>query len=330
MTPDAFQLLLSQGGAVDLSSRAKIKLRGPDRTRYLQGQVTNDVSLLGNGRVIESCLCNAKGKFEAHVFIRELNEPKTNSPGESETSYLIDAHPSLGEDDFLLNRLDKYLIADDCELIDVTDNYRLVHLLDPAGTASPVPDSPFSFNTTRFGLPGIDILTNTLHDSLDTGETPLAHPADWDALRITHGIPAWGRELTPDFLPPEAGPAFIERNISYTKGCYIGQETISRLKSVGRVNKQLAALISISPKNDPLPAPGWNLFPDPLPDNPPKPIGHLTSTAQNPRLDTTIALAYLKRDFLLPGTRVHAAPAGDPPSHISSCATLEIRETPIR
>jgi folate-binding protein YgfZ len=325
MTRQEFQQLLDQGGIADFSPRVKIILRGPDKTRYLQGQVTNDLTLLEQNNVIEACLCNAKGKFEAHVFIRQLTEPKTNHPGETETAYLIDAHPALGEDDFLLNRLDKYLIADDCELIDVTEKYRLLHILHPHKS----PDA-LSFHSNRFGTPGTDLLVNTLHDSIEINGLALANPADWEPLRIAHGIPAWGHDLTPDILPPEAGPAFISRNISYTKGCYIGQETISRLKSVGRVNKQLAALITITPIADQIPAPAWNLFPiSPPPGSPAKPIGHLTSTAHHPLLDTSIALAFLKRDFLQPGTRFLAAPPDTDP-HITPCATLEIRETPIR
>jgi folate-binding protein YgfZ len=329
MTYDGFQQLLSQGGVIDLSPRTKIKLQGPDRTRYLQGQVTNDVSKLEAGQVIEACLCNAKGKLEAHVFIRELTEPLLDAPGETQNVYLIDADPVHAEDDFLLNRLDKYLIADDCELVDVTGEFDLVHTLEPSTPPSGERSDGPLFHANRFGVPGTEILTGSGRNSEIIDDDTPTTPLDWELLRITHGIPAWGRELTSDILPPVAGAACIERNICYTKGCYIGQETISRLKSVGRVNKQLVTLVTLSAPHGLDPGPTWNLFPESPASNDPKPIGRLTSTSHSPLLDTVIALGYLKRDFLKPGTRVCAAPAGSSPN-ISSCATLEIRETPIR
>ncbi|MEM7147632.1 MAG: hypothetical protein AAF591_21180 [Verrucomicrobiota bacterium] len=323
-------LLPDSGASIDLSPRAKIILRGPDRTRYLQGQITNDLARLDPGQTIEACLCNAKGKLEAHVFVREITFPIPNAPGKSETVYLIDAHPDLANDDFLLNRLDKYLIADDCELADATNDFHLLHLIPPPETPPQpkAPDDTFSFHATRFGLPGIDLLANSLHDTISPPPNlPVLTDERAAALRIIHGTPTWGRELNPDILPPEAGPDFIERNISYTKGCYIGQETISRLKSVGRVNKQLAALITPHPPSETPPSPGWNLFPESDPES--KPVGTLTSTALHPGLNTTIALAFVKTAHLTPGTRLLAAPPGTNPQ-ISPCETVEIRETPIR
>ncbi len=84
---------------VDLSDRVKLKLSGPDRTRYLQGQVTNDLTLLDHTPCLQACICTAKGKLEAHVFIRELTETKGtrdaagNLLQSTEISYLIDAPP---------------------------------------------------------------------------------------------------------------------------------------------------------------------------------------------------------------------------------------------
>ncbi|MEM8954536.1 MAG: hypothetical protein AAGD22_10335 [Verrucomicrobiota bacterium] len=321
-------LLLPKPGVIlDLSERTMIELAGPDRKRYLQGQITNDLDRLETEPIIEACLCNAKGKLEAHVYIREVTLQKRVRPlgshdfvHQSETAYLIDAHHDFSLDDLLLNRLDKYLIADDCKLRDVSANYQLHHIIGddftPVDKIAPI---------RRFGPIGGDILTS-MHSSIYFDQA-MTSEADLEPLRIAHGFPAWGKELTADILPPEAGPSFIERNISYTKGCYIGQETISRLKSVGRVRKQLVALSSLAPSTEALPTPGWDLFPETDPTS--KPVGTITSTAKHPDLNTTIALAYVKSNQIAPNTRLIAAPPKADPQN-SPCETVEIRETPMR
>jgi folate-binding protein YgfZ len=108
-----------------------------------------------------------------------------------------------------------------------------------------------------------------------------------ELLRIEAGIPRWGRELTAETLPPEAG---LDRtHIDYHKGCYIGQEVISRVKSVGHVNRHLRGFTS--PEGKPLP-PGGRLF---SAAEPARPCGQLTSTAWSFALAMPIGLGYLKR-----------------------------------
>jgi folate-binding protein YgfZ len=108
-------------------------------------------------------------------------------------------------------------------------------------------------------------------------------------LRIEAGCPRWGAELTPETLPPEAG---LERtHIDYHKGCYIGQETISRLRSVGHVNRELVGFESVSGQ---MLAPGLQIFaPDAEPES--RPLGQLTSAAWSFALAKPVALGYLKR-----------------------------------
>jgi len=113
-----------------------------------------------------------------------------------------------------------------------------------------------------------------------------------ETLRLEHGIPRWGAELTANTLPPEAGPHMLAA-ISYTKGCYVGQETIARLKSVGHVNRSLVFLTSDSAA---FPAPGAKLLLDD------KEVGVVTSSGYSPRLERGIALGYAQRQAAIEGT----------------------------
>src|SRR6202044_1590323 len=111
----------------------------------------------------------------------------------------------------------------------------------------PAPEAGFVVAYTRFGLPGHDVWVAG-PDAAITGQT--VEPDVVETLRLEPGIPRWGAELTTATLPPEAGPHLLAA-ISYTKGCYVGQETIARLKSVGHVNRTLVFLQSDSEASPP-------------------------------------------------------------------------------
>ncbi|MGI9241701.1 MAG: YgfZ/GcvT domain-containing protein, partial [Verrucomicrobiales bacterium] len=151
-----------------------------------------------------------------------------------------------------------------------------------------------SRSSERFCQPGFDLLlpaATPLPDGLDLLSTEAA-----EALRIRNGVPMWGRELTPDTLPAEAG--LDASAIDFHKGCYIGQEVISRIKSVGRVNRKLARLRAVGeiPPGEEL-CPGMRLI-----DGETQ-VGTLTSVAGSE------ALGFVKRDHDQPGTRLSLAPA---------------------
>jgi tRNA-modifying protein YgfZ len=101
---------------LDLSARAKLRVSGADRFRFLNGQITNDLRKASETFAIEACVLNAKGKLNAHVFIAAFGE-----------SFLIDAEPELRET--LGARLERYVIADDVQIEDVTDEFSLFHVL---------------------------------------------------------------------------------------------------------------------------------------------------------------------------------------------------------
>lgn len=249
-----------------LSPRALWRMTGPDRVRYLNGQVTNDVAKLEGGHACHAAICTAKGRMEGDVHIAAHGE-----------AFYLDAGADQRE--ALGLRLDKYLIADDALLEDISDEWSLSHVFGK--TAPPAPSAGFVIAHARFGVPGFDVWQE--------GGNPVvigdAVPADViDTLCLEFAIPRWGSELSPNTLPPEAGPRMLDA-ISYTKGCYVGQETIARLKSVGHVNRTLVLLQSVS---DAFPAPGAKLVFNGLD------VGVVTSSGYSPRLGKGAALGYVQ------------------------------------
>jgi len=200
-------------------ARTFLQLNGPDAIRYLNGQVTHDVRLCTEKQSIHACVTDAKGKLQAVITIHCLT-PHT---------LLIESELEVRDD--LLARLDRYLIADDCEWTDRSDELQLMHTL---GDES----AEIVRAINRYGKPGFDLIATA--QELQCYTSTASAPEDFEKLRIEHSLPVWGKELVRDMLPQEAG--IEDSHISFSKGCYIGQEVISRIKSVGRVNRSLITL----------------------------------------------------------------------------------------
>ena len=277
-----YKALRERGGVADISDRVKLFLSGGDRIRYLNGQVTSNVSQLAVGQTQPACVTTAKGRLCAEVIITALSD-----------TLVIDADAALRET--LPARLERYIVADDVELYDGTDDWRLLHFLP--GCDGPI-DSTLGAafgglprrRSRRFGRDGVDILlraeeAKAQFPALAADRVILDEPLA-EALRIEAGIPRWGYELGEDTLPPEAG---LDRtHIDYHKGCYIGQEVISRLKSVGHVNRQLTGFIS---EDGGVLSRGMALFAGASEHQ----TGSLTSATYSFPLEKPIALGYLKR-----------------------------------
>jgi tRNA-modifying protein YgfZ len=271
---------------LDLSTRAKLRVTGVDRFRFLNGQITNDLRTASETVAIEACVLNGKGKLNAHIFIAVLGE-----------SFLIDAGRELRET--LRARLERYIIADDVQIEDVTDEFSLFHVL----MDEPPPPGPGRIvSARRFAATGWDIWSDPARHDTVRDELASAYPffdsVAADVMRIEQGLPRWGRELTDEIIPIEAN--LEQRTIDYQKGCYIGQEVISRIKMSGQTNKRLCGLISLN--NTPL-QPGMKLV---APSASGKEAGWITSATRSPRLEKEIALGYVKRGFNNPATNLNA------------------------
>jgi folate-binding protein YgfZ len=250
-----------------------IAFRGPDALRYLNGQLTQDVRLVADaGHALPSCVTDAKGRLQFRVRLHRSTEG----------DWLVSSEQA--DPDALFARLSRYLIADDAEGFDVTGEWRMAHV-----TGDLPADLGFqAVASNRIGLPGWDVWipATASGDSLDRLLALDEWPADEaETQRIAAGIPAWGAELTEGMLPPEAG---LDRtDVSYAKGCYIGQEVISRIKSAGKVNRRLVRLVADA---------GAVLKAgDRLLDGDGQEAGEVTSVAPLGLNSDRLALGYLKR-----------------------------------
>lgn len=307
---ELYAAIKERGGIADLSDRAKFKLTGSDRVRYLNGQVTNDVRKLTEARSIHACVTTAKGKMCGDIFI---------SAG---PDFLwLDADAALRES--LAARLERYIISEDVTLEDVTEQFAIIHLLMPLGghcsvgndrerILSPLSNRQFpgsSETESRDLIVRREQFAESWKSLVE--KFPVVDAEMQETFRVEAGIPRWGFELTEETIPVEAG---LERTaIDYNKGCYIGQEIISRLKSIGHVNKQMRGFVS----DEPL-ARGMELF---APADDTKPVGWLTTTAFSFGLARHAALGYLKRGV---GDSVLTARGTD-----ETHCRVEVRDLPL-
>lgn len=244
-----------------------VSFTGPDTARFLNGQLTQDVRKAADGKSATfSCVTDAKGRLQFRVVITASHDG----------AIWVAVPEGLGES--LEARLTRYLIADDVE---ATTSPAAIEIHHFTGGPIDAPLGTIARIIERFGEPGCDwwVPTGTIID------TPVGYEACenevLETLRITRGIPAWGREITEGILPPEA--RLENSDISYQKGCYIGQEVISRIKSAGKVNRLLTRFELDEPSGDP----GTIIGADG------REVGIITSIAPSPSL---AALGFLKRN----------------------------------
>lgn len=260
---------MSEMQRIDCGMPALLEFRGPDATRFLNGQLTQDVRRLDQETSsLPSCVTDAKGRLQFRVWLIK-----------SDDGALWISAPQV-EAAALEARLTRYLIADDVEVADLSGKWSLIHFTVDPGTA---PAGVISRKSARFGVAGMDWWIPAGQFVDFPSSFHLLEGDELEAFRIAHGVPAWDRELFDGLLPPEAGLELSD--ISYHKGCYIGQEVISRIKHAGKLNKHLihaTADASVSMKSILLDATG-------------KSAGELTSVSPIAKNGKRDIMAYLKR-----------------------------------
>lgn len=302
--------LSTTAGVIDLSCRSRLCLTGADRARFLHGQVTNNVKDLKAGQGCYAALVTAKGKLQSDLNVYCLAD-----------ELLLDFEPGLSAG--VAERFEKFIIADDVQVVDVEPHYGLLSVQGPKtaevvaklGLGLTVPEKPLHFTKITDATLG-EIYCMNHARGLATGcnlfvpKGALAAVADkliaaakefggrvcgWQALemvRIEAGIPRFGVDMDETNLAPEAG--IESRAISYSKGCYIGQEVIARIRTYGQVAKALRGLILPDDLRE-LPAPGAKLY------SGEKEVGMLTSAIASPAFHKNIALGYVRREHNEPG-----------------------------
>ncbi len=305
--------LLETAGVLDLSFRSRICLTGTDRVRFLHGQVTNDVKKLRVGEGCYSALTTAKGKIQSDLNIFALQD-----------ELLLDFEPGLTP--LVTERLERFIVADDVQVVDVTPHYGLLSVQGPKAEVviralamfSEIPsqaynsvkmsDAPlgeiYLMNHARLGAVGFDLFVpvsalEAMASKLVTAVKLVGGRAcGWSAFeiaRVEGGIPRFGVDMDESNIASECG---IEaRAISYNKGCYIGQEVLNRIHSIGHVNRELRRL-RLAAELKTLPKRGDKLF------HGEKEVGHITSAVNSLKLNCIVALGYVRREANATGTEL--------------------------
>jgi folate-binding protein YgfZ len=305
--------LRESAGVLDLSFRSRLCLTGGDRARFLHGQVTNDVKRLQVGGGCYAALITAKGRMQSDLNIYCLKE-----------ELLLDFEPGLTET--VSQRLEKYIIADDVQVLNIARQYGLLSVQGPKAEAlihatklfQDVPAKPFAWtahvspelgeiylvNQPRLSTAGFDLfipspgLASAAETLLRAAAEFGGRPCGWDAFeiaRIEAGLPRFGADMDETNIPLEAGVE--DRAVSFDKGCYIGQEVLSRIRTYGHVTKHLRGLL-LGDGMARLPESRDKLF------HSGKEAGYVTSAVSSPAFGANIALGYVRRDIDQPGTEL--------------------------
>ena len=273
-------------GLVDRSERAVIAVTGPDAAEYLQGQLTNDVEALAVGDGQYAALLDRKGHMQSDMRVLRVGDEEI----------LIEVEELARE--AVLRHLTMYSIGREVAVTDASKERLVLSLIGPrsvelARTAA-LPEDACEV-TSMAGVEvvaagtadGIDLIVavaerERLRDALLEAGAVEVSPAAAEIIRIEAGRPRFGAEMGSETMPAEAG--IVEQTVSFTKGCYIGQETVARLHYKGRPNRHLRGLL-LSGQAEPGAALRLGE----------KEVGRLGSAAVSPALGS-IGLAILRRE----------------------------------
>jgi tRNA-modifying protein YgfZ len=239
-----YRQLREECGLLDRSGRGGIAVIGPDGAEYLQGQLTNDVEALAIGEGQYAALLDRKGHMQTDLRVLRA----------AAEEILLDMEPETK--DAALRHLTMYSIGRDVKVVDATAERAIVSLIGPraAEVAGSAPLPEFANEaTTVAGTPvlavgtrdGIDLFLpvadrdRLLAALLEAGAVEVSAEAV-EILRVEAGVPRFGAEMDAATMPAEA--SIVEDAVSFTKGCYIGQETVARLHYKGKPNRHLRGL----------------------------------------------------------------------------------------
>jgi folate-binding protein YgfZ len=298
-------------GLIDLSARARIEVSGAESVQFLNGLVTNDVKTLAPGAWMLAAFPNVQGRLLAHARVARRGE---------EVEFLLDTEPATHEKVF--QTLQRFTLAGDFRVRDVTGETAQFSL--QGARAREIAESALGgafapaarqeqrvavvswgearqvvvLHATHTGEDGYDFVcaSNAAVDLWEALTKAGARPVGLDAfevLRVEAGEPRHGVDVTDANVVLEAGR---DEAVSYTKGCYIGQEIIARIHWRGHVAKRLAGLVLADERE-----PGTDAKVRTMEG---REIGRITSQVFSPRLGRRIALAVIKYDYLQPGTQV--------------------------
>ncbi len=296
------------GGVIDLSAEGKLQVSGKNSIQFLNGLVSNDIKSLQAGEGVLAAFPTLQGKLLALCRIYNLG------------AYLLLELDAINREKILKN-LSRFVPAGEFFVTDVSDHFKLFSLQGPrsaelieALTGAPIePEKQYRISERRIngaqvfiashnrcGETGFDLFIPA-ESAPEALETILARGGDhgarrvsaeaFEIARIEAGVPREGVDAGENYIILESE---LESAVSYTKGCYLGQEVIARIHWRGQPAKRLRGLLIDA---DQLPAPGTEIY-----ANDGKKVGEITSSARSFALDRFIALGYVHRYYLTPGT----------------------------
>jgi tRNA-modifying protein YgfZ len=293
------RVLTEGAGFLERSDRAHLTLRGPDAAEYLQGQVTNDVQALSPGEGCYAALLNPKGRILADMRVIAV------APGELWLDLEAVAHETT------LRELTMYKIGRKVEIADAGTERTVLSVIGPrswealtrAGIvegAAPAPEHAWvrgaqdvvvAATDVGFDLLAAAAAVGSLMESLTAAGAQPASEEAAEVVRMEQGRPRYGVDMGDDNLPGEAG--IVERAVSFTKGCYVGQEPVARMFHKGHPNRHLRGLLLSAPVETGTPVVAGG-----------KEVGRISSTGVSPS-HGPFALAILRRE-VAPGDEVTA------------------------
>lgn len=295
---DAYQALRSGRGVIELREWSSIVVTGADRHKFLNSFCTNDVSRLAVGNSCEAFFLNVKGKIVGHGIIswRENELVIVGAPGQAAK---------------LIEHLDRYVIREDVQLHDATTERSYVLI-----TGAPTTDEALKKVSELASALVVTIPARLIGSATEaicevaSGDLPRLQKALADcgvvaandafqAARIEAAVPLFHVDFDENNLPQEVGRD--NEAISFTKGCYLGQETVARIDALGHVNQRI---VSLRFCGEDTPDHGTEL------SHNGSVVGRVTSAAFSPALNAPLALAMIRREANALGTRL-TSPAGE-------------------
>ncbi|HTS46814.1 MAG TPA: glycine cleavage T C-terminal barrel domain-containing protein [Bryobacteraceae bacterium] len=292
-----YDALRNRAAWLDLSARGKIQLTGEDRARLLHAMSTNHIQQLTPGTGCYAFFLNDKGRILADANI--LCRPD---------HFLLDIEPETREK--LYEHLDRFIIADDVTLEDRTASTATIALEGPESGAvleragAPIPGSDYA--TAEWGGRLVARLNSTgsagffvfapieqKAELIATLEAAGAEPADaetFEVVRLEHGKPRYGADISERFLAQEANQP---QALNFNKGCYLGQEIVERVRSRGQVHRVLMPLL-LSSQTPPEPGAKGQIAE--------ANVAEITSAAYSPALGRVVALGYVRTEHARPHT----------------------------
>jgi tRNA-modifying protein YgfZ len=271
---EGYDALRHTAAWLDLDSRARIVARQRDRARLLHALCSNEVKKMVPGDSCYAFLLSVQGRIQADIELLCLDD-----------HFLIDTDVGLREK--VYQHIRRYIIADQVELEDVTAKTASIGVEGPAAASLRPPPGEYTIAPfTVTGQPGYRVYCpaenkGALIKHLESLGAKPATEGDARVVRIENGKPVYGEDIRDTTLPQETGQM---QAVSFTKGCYLGQEIVERIRALGKVHKTLQRL---ELEGTEPPAPGTTLKVDGR-------DAEITSSVYSPHFNKVIALAYVR------------------------------------